>query len=52
MSYSFLNGYGAPEITIVDVATNLTVNIIQLDLCMVDGLMEEYEEDFLSLIHI
>ena len=50
MSYSFLNGYGAPEITIVDVATNLTVNIIQLDLCMVDGLMEEYEEDFKRIV--
>jgi len=50
MSYSFLNGYGAPEITIVDVATNLTVNIIQLDLCMVDGLMEEYEEDFKRVV--
>ena len=46
MSYSFLNGYGAPEITIIDVASNMTVDIISLDLCMIDGLMEEYEEDF------
>lgn len=46
MSYQFLNGYGAPEITVIDVSTNMTVNIIQLDLCMIEGLREEYQEDF------
>lgn len=46
MPYQFLNGYGAPRVVIQEIATNSNVNTIDLDLCMIDGLMEEYEEDF------
>ena len=46
MPYQFLNGYGAPRIVIQEIATNSNVNTIDLDLCMVEGLREDYEEDF------
>lgn len=46
MSYQFLNGYGAPRVIIQSVATKLNDFTIDLDLCMIEGLVEEYQEDF------
>lgn len=46
MSYQFLNGYGSPRIVIQDAVTNLNVTTIELDLCMIEGLREDYQEDF------
>lgn len=50
MSYQFLNGYGSPRIVIQEIATNSNVNTIDLDLCMIEGLNESYEEDFKRVV--
>jgi len=46
MSYQFLNGYGSPRIVIQNRNTNINDYTIDLDLCMIEGLVEDYQEDF------
>ena len=46
MSYQFLNGYGAPRVIIQSISTKLNDYTIDLDLCMIEGLVEDYQEDF------
>ena len=46
MSYQFLNGYGAPRVIIQSISTKLNDYTVDLDLCMIEGLFEDYQEDF------
>lgn len=43
---NYINGYSYPQIVVKDIATNETITTINLDLCGVNGLTENYTESF------
>jgi len=46
VGYRYVNGYRYPRITVFNIVTNTQTEVINLDLCMSAGLVEEYEENF------